>query len=159
MESIDKKVTDIRLKSEKKLAPAPTPYKNTYIGKRQVAIIRLIQTIQRRFQKEQDSDPIRQLLRDLEVVYDVTPTNLPSLLKEELQYLKQIQQDIGIHRDEQLQAQAYAARIASKTETEKAKIDEHKERASVIIQMRNRERQHSKRMCLYIGQIFFPIFL
>ena len=49
--------------------------------------------------------------------------------------------DNNIHQDEYLQAQVYAAQLAAKSKVEKAKIDELKERVSVITQMRNRERQ------------------
>lgn len=95
-------VTDVWLQCERKLIPAPTPYKHTEIGKRQVTIIRLLQTLQRRFTQEQDPAPVLARLHTMEVLYEITPANLQSKIKEERQYLYQIQQDIDIHRDKHL---------------------------------------------------------
>ena len=63
------------------------------------------------------------------------------MIQEEKKYLRQIQQDNAIHRDKHLQAQSYATRLATKTEEEKTKLDELKDKAVIIKQMRHRERQ------------------
>ena len=97
--------------------------------------------MQRRYSREQDPDLIIERLRDLEILYDVSPDTLPIRIKEERQYLRQIQQDIDVHRYEHLQAQDYAARLAAKTEEEKTKLQEYKEKAIVLTQMRHREKQ------------------
>ena len=49
LDNIDNKVTAIRVQGEQNLVPPPSPYKHTSIGKRQVTIIRLLQTLQRRY--------------------------------------------------------------------------------------------------------------
>ena len=58
LENIDRMVTAIRLQCERNLVPPPTPFKSTTITKRQVTIIRLLQTLQRRFEKRQDPSSI-----------------------------------------------------------------------------------------------------
>ena len=71
LENIDNMVTFFRLQSEKKLIPDPTPYKNTDIGKRQVAIIRQLQTIQRRCVTRWHSGRINeadQMFKDLQTL-------------------------------------------------------------------------------------------
>ena len=55
-------------------------------------------------------------LRSLEVLDDISEATLSDRIKEEKLYLRQIQQDIDIHRDEHLQAIAYKAHLTSKTE-------------------------------------------
>ena len=141
LDIIDALVTKTRLQCEHNLVKPLTPFKITDITKRKVNIIRLLQNIQRRVSNNQEFTSFMTRLEDLEYLQTITPTDLPILLKEEHQYLKQLQNDNALHRDKHLQALAYEARMAAKTETEKAKIDEHKERASVVTQMRNRERQ------------------
>ena len=55
-------------------------------------------------------------LRDLEIIYEISPATLSASIKEEKQYIRQIQNEIDVHRDEHLQAQAYKARLDAKTE-------------------------------------------
>lgn len=69
-------MTNIRLKGEKNLVPPPNPIKYTSIGKRQVTIIRLLQTLQRRYSRDQDPALIVERLRDLEILYEVSEDTL-----------------------------------------------------------------------------------
>ena len=115
-------MTAIRIQGEKQLVPPPSPYKHTSIGKRQVTIIRLLQTLQRHYLRHQDPTPIVDRLRGQEVLYELSEATLPDRIKEEKLYLRQIQHDIDIHRDEHLQTLAYKAHMAAKTEEAKDKI-------------------------------------
>ena len=48
LDNIDRTMTTIRIQGEKNLFPPPSPFKHTSIGKHQVTIIRLLQTLQHR---------------------------------------------------------------------------------------------------------------
>ena len=85
-------MTKIRLQGEKKLIPPPSPYKHTNIGKRQVIILRLLQTLKRKLAKSHDPQPTIAKLRDNEILYDLLPSTLSTHIAEEKLQLRHIQQ-------------------------------------------------------------------
>ena len=102
LESIDQTVTSIRLNCEKQLVPPPTPFKYTSIAKQQVTKIRLLQTLQRHFQRQQDPAPTIATLHKLEVLQDLDSSTVATILSEEKQYLRKLKVDIDIHREDHL---------------------------------------------------------
>ena len=102
LENIDQMITTIRLQSEKKLIPAPTPFPSTSVAKRQATIIRLLTTLKRQVETIRDTSVTESKLQNFEVIYTMNPNSITDKISEERQYLRQIQNDIEIHREENI---------------------------------------------------------
>jgi len=130
LEKLDDQITEIRLLSEKRLLRPSTAFKHTDVAKEQVVKIRLLEKLRKLHQKNQDCTSTIQRLEQYEYIMEITPNNINQLITEERQSLRQIQEDIEIHREEYLD-----------------KLREHyssqqqKEKAVVVTEMKNREKQ------------------
>ena len=103
LEKLDKQITNIRLLSEKNLIKSPTRYKSTEVAKYQVKRIRLLETLRRRYKKQRDVTDVLVRLEQLEFCEEITPDNLNQVITQEKADLKQLQEDIDVHREEHLQ--------------------------------------------------------
>ena len=82
---------------KKWLIPNPNPYKSTSIANKKFTVIRLIQSLKRCFSKKQDPDPIIKKLRNEEIL-----KSLPTHITEKIHNLRQLQNNIDLHIEEQL---------------------------------------------------------
>ena len=130
LEALDTHISQIRLQSEQNLLRPPTPFKFTSVAKQQVEKIRLLQRLQRKYKAGRTCQDILERLSTYEFIFEITPENLPKLLTQERQSLKQIQSDIDFHREEHLD------KICAQAAAEK---DRDKE--TIMKEIKNREKQ------------------
>ena len=129
------------MRSEKRLIPTPSPFKSTAKAKRQVQIIRLLQALRRQYYHQKSTTNTINQLSQLEVYYNLTPASIPTLIAEERQHPRQIQNDIDIHREEHLINQSQEARKAAQQAANDNLKNSHKERATILSNIRRREKQ------------------
>ena len=130
LENLDTQITSIRLSSEKALLRKPTRYKSTDIAKSQVQKIRLLESLCRKHKKLQCCQSTINRLQEFEILYEINADNLDQVITQERQELKQIQEDIDVHRKDHLN------RIH-----ERSAAANNKELAQVVQEMKNREKQ------------------
>jgi len=130
LERIDSKVTAIRLQEEKNLMKKPTRYKGTSVTKTQVQKIRLLRALRKHHEKGKDCSHILERLHAYEYLVEINPSNLSSILTEEKQLLKQMQEDNDVHREEHLDA--IYARLA---------VEKSVDKAIIVKEMKHREKQ------------------
>jgi len=130
LDKLDKQITEIRLLSEKRLLRPSTAFKHTDVAKDQVIKIRLLERLRKLHQKGLDCTPTIQRLEKYEYMLEITPDNINQLITEERQALRQIQEDIEIHREEHLDKlrEHYASQ-------------QQKDKSVVVTEMKNREKQ------------------
>jgi len=102
LESIDRHLTSMRLQSERRLISSPTRYKHTEIVKDQVRKIRLLQSLRKKHRKDQCCSNTIMRLEAMEILTEINPDNIDELITQEKQELRQIQEDIDVHRAEHL---------------------------------------------------------
>ena len=97
-------------------------------------------------------------LKEYEVLYNLTPESIPIHITEERQYLRQIQSDIDIHREEHLIKRSLEAHTAACTEVSQTLIDEHKEQVKILQDTRRRDKQaRAWTKIAYATNTFTPI--
>jgi len=130
LENIDSQVTKIRLSSEKSLLRKPTRFKSTAVATHQVQKIRLLETLRRKHRKGHCCQSTMDRLSTFEILYEINVDNIDRMITQERQELKQIQEDIDIHREDHL----------TKIQ-ERSAADNNKALKTVIKEMKNREKQ------------------